>query len=140
MLIGELHIAGDSPVREPAARDVAQMRTSLAHIGQIVDRPTGGVHSARITEWTASGAMVFLDSYRNTLAARSLQWLIDDRLLRPFEVEQECRELIYSAKYLRPWRYAPMGVLHSWPDETPKTATWHDDTRHDETREERRGP
>jgi maltokinase len=109
--------APDAPVREPPARDVAQMRTSLAHIGQIVRRRTGDVHSARIADWTARGAMVFLEAYRNRLATRGMQWLFDERLLRPFEVEQECRELIYSAKYLIRWRYAPMGVLRSWYDD-----------------------
>jgi maltokinase len=107
----------DAPVREPAARDVAQMRTSLAHIGQIALRRTGGVHSARIADWTARGAMVFLEAYRDRLATRGMQELFDERLLRAFEVEQECRELIYSAKYLIRWRYAPMGVLRSWYDD-----------------------
>ncbi len=108
----------DAPVMEPPARDVAQMRTSLAHIGQIVLRRTGGVDSARIADWTARGVKVFLESYRNRLATLGKQWLFDERLLRPFEVEQECRELIYSAKYLNRWRYAPMGVLRSWYDDT----------------------
>jgi maltokinase len=107
----------DAPVREPAARDVAQMTTSLAHIGQIVRRRTGGVDSARIADWTARGAIVFLEAYRNRLATQGMQWLFDQRLLRPFEVEQECRELVYSAKYLIRWRYAPMGVLRSWFDD-----------------------
>ncbi|MFI5893647.1 hypothetical protein ACIA5D_26430 [Actinoplanes sp. NPDC051513] len=40
--------------------------------------------------------------------------LLDEKLLRPFEVEQECRELIYAARFLPRWRYAPMGVLRSW--------------------------
>lgn len=107
----------DAPVREPPARDVAQMTTSLAHIGQIVLRRTGGVDSARIADWTARGVMVFLEAYRDRLTSRDMQWLFDQRLLRPFEVVQECRELIYSAKYLIRWRYAPMGVLRSWYDD-----------------------
>jgi maltokinase len=108
--------APDAPVCEPAARDVAQMRTSLAHIGQIVLRRTGDVNSARIADWTACGVIVFREAYRDRLAALDKQWLFDERLLRPFEVEQECRELIYSARFLNRWRYAPMGVLRSWYD------------------------
>ena len=39
---------------------------------------------------------------------------VDERLLRAYEVEQECRELIYAARFLPRWRYAPMGVLRGW--------------------------
>jgi maltokinase len=35
----------------------------------------------------------------------------DERLVVAFEVEQLCRELVYSARFLPRWRYAPMAAL-----------------------------
>jgi maltokinase len=100
--------------REPAARDVAQMRTSLAHVGRIVDRRTDGRHAERVHDWAEHAAGDFLTAYRQGLAGRDMAHLLDEGLLRPFEVEQECRELVYAARFLPRWRYAPMGVLRSW--------------------------
>jgi predicted trehalose synthase len=38
---------------------------------------------------------------------------VDDRLLAAFEIEQECRELIYAARFLPRWTYAPMATLRA---------------------------
>jgi maltokinase len=38
---------------------------------------------------------------------------VDERLLAAFEVEQECRELVYAARFLPRWRYAPMATLRA---------------------------
>ena len=106
-------------VREPAARDVAQMLTSLDHVGRIVDRRTAGAHLARIIAWIGASQQTCLTAYRSTLAGRGLTELLDERLLGPFMVEQECRELIYAARFLPRWRYAPMGTLRGmFPDPT----------------------
>jgi maltokinase len=44
--------------------------------------------------------------------------IFDERLLAAFAVEQEARELIYAARFLPRWTYAPMSVLRSWyPEE-----------------------
>ena len=60
-----------------------------------------------------------LAAYRDRLAGRGAAGLLDESLIRPFEIEQECRELIYSARHLPRWRYAPMGVLRAWyPEES----------------------
>jgi maltokinase len=37
----------------------------------------------------------------------------DPVLLTAFEVEQECRELVYAAGYLPRWRYAPLAALRA---------------------------
>jgi maltokinase len=37
----------------------------------------------------------------------------DARLLAAFEVEQECRELVYAARFLPRWRYAPLATLRA---------------------------
>ncbi|MGI5241876.1 hypothetical protein [Dactylosporangium sp. CA-139066] len=103
-------------LREPAVRDVAQLRTSLLHVGQIVDRRTEGRHRPAVAAWCRRAADDLLAAYRRTLDERGMADLLDERLLRPFEVEQECRELCYAARFLPRWRYAPMGVLRSWYD------------------------
>jgi maltokinase len=99
---------------EPAARDVAQMRTSLLHVGEMANRRTGDRHREAVHAWGARGAEDLLDSYLHHLAAHGLTHIFDAGLLRPFEVEQECRELLYAARFRPSWRYAPMGVLRSW--------------------------
>jgi maltokinase len=104
----------DAPPHEPAARDVAQMCTSLGHVGQIANRLTEGAHLARILDWAQQSRLEFLAAYRAGLADRGLGALFDERLLRRFEIEQECRELIYAARFLPRWRYAPLGVLRVW--------------------------
>jgi maltokinase len=91
--------AEDRP--EPVARDVAQLRTSV-------------LHRAALLAWGRQTADDLLAAYRAGLAARGLTHLFDPGLLRPYEVEQECRELVYAARFLPRWRYAPMGVLKSW--------------------------
>ncbi|HTJ34345.1 MAG TPA: hypothetical protein VL738_14050 [Dactylosporangium sp.] len=101
-------------LREPVARDVAQLRTSLLHVGEIANRRTGQQHRPAVTAWCRRAADDLLIAYRRTLGERGMTELFDQRLLRPFEVEQECRELCYAARFLPRWRYAPMGVLRSW--------------------------
>jgi maltokinase len=99
---------------EPAARDLAQLRTSVLHVAEIANRRTEGRHRAALLAWGRETADDLLAAYRTGLAARGLTHLLDLGLLRPYEVEQECRELVYAARFLPRWRYAPMGVLKSW--------------------------
>lgn len=102
------------PRPEPVARDLAQLRTSVLHVAEIANRRTEGRHRETLLGWGRRAADDLLAAYRDTLAAHGLPHLLDERLLRPFEVEQECRELIYAARFLPRWRYAPLGVLRSW--------------------------
>ncbi|MGW2152877.1 hypothetical protein [Nonomuraea sp. NPDC001699] len=107
----------DTAARQPAARDVAQLTTSLEHVAQvaIVRRGTPSAHAAA---WAAKARAGLLAAYRRRLSDKGRPDLLDETLLRPFEVEQECRELIYAARHLPRWRYAPMGVLRTWyPEE-----------------------
>lgn len=96
--------------REPAARDVAQLLTSLEHVAQVADKRTGFTRGADAVAWARRARADLLAAYRAAGAGH----LLDERLLRAFEVEQECRELIYAARFLPRWRYVPMGVLRSW--------------------------
>jgi maltokinase len=99
---------------EPVARDLAQLRTSVLHVAEIANRRTAGRCRAVLLDWARITADGLLAAYRDGLAARGHGHLLDEELLRPYEIEQECRELIYAARYLPRWRYAPMGVLRSW--------------------------
>jgi maltokinase len=99
---------------EPVARDLAQLRTSVLHVAEIANRRTDGRHRPALLDWGRRAADDLLTAYRAGLAAHGFADLLDEKLLRPFEVEQECRELIYAARFLPRWRYAPLGVLRSW--------------------------
>jgi maltokinase len=99
---------------EPAARDLAQLRTSVLHVAEIANRRTEGRHRSALLDWGRRAADDLLAAYRAGLHEHGVPHLLDEKLLRPFEVEQECRELIYAARFLPRWRYAPLGVLRSW--------------------------
>jgi maltokinase len=98
---------------QPAARDVAQLLTSLEHVAQIAIRRRGA-DPAAMAEWVRGARRDFLSAYRSRLGGQGRGELFEPRLLRPFEIEQECRELIYAARFLPRWSYAPMGVLRRW--------------------------
>lgn len=101
----------DAAPYQPAARDVAQLTTSLEHVAQVAikrrDTP-----AAQALSWARESRERMLAAYREIAGD-----LLDEALIRPFEVEQECRELIYAARHLPRWRYAPMGVLRTWYSE-----------------------
>jgi maltokinase len=99
---------------QPAARDVAQLLTSLEHVAQVADKRTAFTRSSSARAFAAHANEECLGAYRARLDALGCRELLDDRLLRPFAVEQECRELIYAARFLPRWAYAPMNVLRSW--------------------------
>lgn len=96
---GNPTVADASPY-QPAARDVAQLTTSLEHVAQVAIKRRGAPPE-RAAAWAAEAKARLLAAYGP----------VDPALLRPFEIEQECRELIYAARHLPRWRYAPMGVL-----------------------------
>ncbi|WP_370130351.1 hypothetical protein [Streptacidiphilus sp. EB103A] len=97
---------------QPAARDIAQLLTSLEHVAQIAVNRGSAPQSA--LAWARSARRACLDAYTARLSEHGKAELFDARLLRPYEIEQECRELVYAARFLPRWRYAPMGVLRSW--------------------------
>jgi maltokinase len=98
---------------QPAARDVAGMLRSLDHVGRIVDKQTGRRDHAELERWIERSRRRFLSAYRRVLADAGRADLLDERLLPAFEVEQECRELVYAARFLPRWRYAPMAALRA---------------------------
>ncbi|MEO3809774.1 hypothetical protein ABGB17_12310 [Sphaerisporangium sp. B11E5] len=108
---GNPTVRGQDPY-QPAARDVAQLRTSLEHVAQVAIKRRGADPAAAVA-WAASARESLLAAYRERLAEGGRPWLLEESLLGPFEIEQECRELIYASRHLPRWRYAPMGVLRA---------------------------
>lgn len=92
-------------------RDVAQLSSSLDHVGRIVDRRTNGEAVLVVDAWVDQARAAFLAAYVTTLAAAGQRELFDERLLVPLEAERVCRELLYAAGTLPRWMYAPLGTL-----------------------------
>jgi maltokinase len=92
-----------NPIRQPRERDVAQMLSSLDHVGRIVDQRSGWTRTAEMEAWIGEARSAFL----------AAAGPVDHALLAAFEVEQECRELVYAARFLPRWRYAPMATLRA---------------------------
>ncbi|CAB4870575.1 unannotated protein [freshwater metagenome] len=102
--------------RQPVARDVAGMLASLDHVARVVLHRTEGLdgeQQGRVIEWIAAAQRSFLAAYVTVLAEKDEDALLDQRLLRPFQLQQECREFIYAARYLPHWRYVPEAALHA---------------------------
>lgn len=91
-------------VREPVARDVAQLLTSVEHVAAIANKRTSHAYSDRVHGWVLREREALLAAYRELVD-------LDVDLLGGFETAQECRELVYAARFLPRWRYAPMEVL-----------------------------
>lgn len=98
---------------QPAARDVAGMLQSIDHVGRVVVRRVVGADPGRTAVWIAEAQARFLGAYRARLAERGQTRLLDERLLRPFQVEQECREFLYAERHLPRWRYVPDQALQA---------------------------
>ncbi|WP_214106337.1 hypothetical protein [Acrocarpospora catenulata] len=109
---GNPTVSGES-LYQPVARDLAQLTTSLEHVAQVAVKRRGADPQS-MAAWVWMTRESLEGAYVARLAAGGREDLLDRALIRPFEVEQECRELIYAARHLPRWRYAPMGVLRSW--------------------------
>lgn len=89
-------------LRGPIERDVAQMLMSLDHVGRIVAHRRGAAGDG-VSEWIHVARDAFLAGYGP----------VDPTLLDGFEVEVELRELVYAARFLPRWRYAPLAALRA---------------------------
>ncbi|GAC1662680.1 MAG: hypothetical protein NVS9B8_00360 [Candidatus Limnocylindrales bacterium] len=96
--------ADANALRQPVERDLAQMLASLDHVGRVVDQRAGGATRDSIEAWIARARRDFLGAVGGAP---------DPRLRAAFEIEQECRELVYAARFLPRWRYAPMATLRA---------------------------
>ncbi|WP_157518568.1 aminoglycoside phosphotransferase [Herbidospora mongoliensis] len=109
---GNPTVTGASPY-QPAARDLAQLGISIENAGQVAIKRRGADPQA-ISAWVWGAREGLENAYTKRLDDAGRGDLLDRSLLRPFEVEQLCRELIYAGRFLARWRYAPMGVLRTW--------------------------
>jgi maltokinase len=91
-------------LRQPVERDLAQMLSSLDHLGRVVAARHPAATARIIEDWIARTRADFL---------AALDLPPDPELLAAFEVEQECRELVYAARFLPRWRYAPVATLRA---------------------------
>ena len=89
------------------------MTTSLDHVGRVVAEGVDAALLPRVSSWIADTTAAFLGAYTESLASAGRAALFDGTLLAPFEVEQECRELVFAARFLPRWRYAPMAALRA---------------------------
>lgn len=92
-------------------RDVAQLGSSLDHVGRIVDRRTSGEAAWAVDAWVDQARIAFHAAYVSTLTRAGRRELFDERLLTALEAERVCRELLYAAGTLPRWMYAPLGTL-----------------------------
>lgn len=105
----------------PAVADVASLVQSIDHVGRVAARRRGDVEAGLVdpavteTVETLIGQAIddCLAAYRNALAFERMGHLFDDALLWPLRVVQELHELVYAARYLPRWTYAPDGALAS---------------------------
>ena len=100
--------------RQPAARDVAGMLASLDHVGRVVLHRTEDLDELqrhRVLSWIEDAQVTFLDAYHLALAEAGHADLLDDRLVLPFQIQQEFREFAYAERYLPHWRYVPDAAL-----------------------------
>ena len=96
----------DRARRRPAAVDVGGLLAALDHVGRVVVRRTEGVDAAVVERWIPLAEKEFLDAYRDVLATAGHPDLLDERLLRPVRLQQECREFLYAVRHLPHWRSA----------------------------------
>lgn len=104
----------------PPARDVAGYLQSLDHVGRVVVQRTYGVDVTTVDGWIAKAQHAFLDAYRAALSDAGQSDLLQNDLLDPMQVEQECREFLYAVRYDPVWRYVPQAALHALLADDPK--------------------
>jgi maltokinase len=94
----------------PAARDVAQMLTSLENVEHVVRHYAPDLSVADGSAWTAAEEAAFLVGYRRALGSRGD--LFDDALLPAYDWGQVCQEIVYAGqREFREWFYVPAAEL-----------------------------
>lgn len=97
--------------RRPTAVDVAALVQSVDHAGRIAG--SRRTHAVRELEPVIAAAVATtLDGYLRELPAPgAAATTYDERLLWPLRVAQELHELVYAARHLPRWTYAPVATL-----------------------------
>lgn len=105
--------------KQPAVRDIASMLASIDHVARVANHRTKELDPHSALTWVAHAQEIFLAAYQDVLRQQNLLRIFDERLLKPFMLQQELREYIYSVRHLPHWRYVPDSVITAmFPDET----------------------
>lgn len=96
----------------PPAVDVASLVQSVDHAARVAQRrrPEG---VDQLDGLAAAAMAATLAAYRSQLDDLHRAELLDERLLWPLRVTQELHELVYAARHLPRWAYAPTATLRS---------------------------
>lgn len=99
-------------------RDLACLLLSLDHVAAAASRRLGfGGTVEPAFAWSARARERAEGAYGRAVAGSPLT--LDRRLLRAFEVEKECHEVVYAARVLPAWSYAPRLTLPRLLGEAP---------------------
>lgn len=94
----------------PLAVDVAGLVQSIDHAGRVAQRRRTDA-AAMLDALTAECVEATLAAHLEGLRAGDRLHLVDERLLGALRVAQELHELVYAARHLPPWSYAPTATL-----------------------------
>lgn len=94
-----------------AVMDLARLLREVTHVahGALRRMVGGGEHvpAERVPTWVGAVRETVLERYEATLIAYGQEPLLDVRLLRAFEIEAECRALIFASRELPTWSSVP---------------------------------
>ena len=96
---------------QPAARDVAGYLQALDHVGRVVVKRVEGADPLVVDSWIEAAQRAFMQAYRRGLEQAGEVGLLQEELLDPLRVEQECREFLYAVRYDPTWRYVPDAAM-----------------------------
>jgi len=95
-----------TPNNTPLLQDLASLIQSIDHVARVVNRRRNLSRTEELQEWSAHTQNLILKTYEDLLGIR-----VDLKLLKIFQIQQECREFIYAQKHLPVWRYVPEAAL-----------------------------
>lgn len=94
-----------------AVMDLARIFREVTHVahGALRRMVKGGedVPAERVPTWVGVVRSTLQDAYLETLAGSGQQQLFEQRMLRAFEIEAECRALVYASRELPTWSAVP---------------------------------
>lgn len=104
----------------PAALDVAGMVQSLHHAALVLRRHEPHHDAEVVARLARAQQQAFLAGYRATTAGAGRRELLEPALVRPFRLQQVCREFVYAATHLPRWEYVPVAALPALLEEVDR--------------------
>jgi maltokinase len=96
----------------PAAVDVASLVQSVDHAGRVAQKRRPAA-AATLDDVIQAAVDATLGACNAELRRAGRAELLDDALLWPLRVAQELHELVYAARHLPRWAYAPTATLRA---------------------------